>query len=297
MTELQIRVFAFDWLKDQVSIYGDVLPRQILQDGFSLSGDRYRLVGPQGIWKPHGMELPISITSIIDGPYTDKIDENSGILHYRYRGTDPYHRDNVGLRELMKQNIPLIYFYNIAENKYLPIWPVYIVDDNPAILSFTVMADDIAYMIRETKLDAAADNARRAYITANSMIRVHQKGFREKVIRAYRCQCTLCRLKHQELLDAAHIIADKEDMGEPIIQNGLSLCKIHHAAFDRNIIGIDADFQVKIRRDILEEEDGPMLKYGLQSLNNNRLILPRYKTDWPDRERLEVRFREFMRAS
>jgi len=296
MNDIKIRLFAFGWLKDQADIYGDVLPRKILQDGFSLSGERYRLVGPQGIWKPQGMKLPISITSIIDGPYPDRIDENSGILHYRYRGTDPYHRDNVGLRELMKQNIPFIYFHNISENKYVPMWPVYIVGDNPAALTFSAMADDMAYIIKEAKYDNAADSSRRAYITANSLIRVHQRGFREKVIRAYRCQCTLCRLKHPELLDAAHIISDKEDLGEPIIQNGLSLCKIHHAAYDRNIIGINADYQIKIRRDILEEEDGPMLKYGLQSLNNNKLILPHHKTDWPDKDRLEMRFKDFMKA-
>lgn len=34
------------------------------------------------------MKLPISITSIIDGPYPESIDEGKGILNYRYRGTN-----------------------------------------------------------------------------------------------------------------------------------------------------------------------------------------------------------------
>ena len=29
------------------------------------------LVGPTGIWKPRGFELPLSITSVYDGPYPD----------------------------------------------------------------------------------------------------------------------------------------------------------------------------------------------------------------------------------
>jgi hypothetical protein len=33
--------------------------------------------------------------------------------------------------------------------------------------------------------------------------------------------------------------------------------------FDKNIIGINPDFEIKVRQDILEEIDGPMLKYGL----------------------------------
>lgn len=89
---------------------------------------------------------------------------------------------------------------------------------------------------------------------------------------AYSRQCTMCRLQHVELLDAANIISDSEKDGLPIVQNGLSLCKIHHAAFDKNIIGINPDYQVKVREDILAEVDGPMLKYGLHSLEGEKII-------------------------
>ena len=169
MNDLNIRLFVFEWLRSQVEVYGDVFPRILLQNGFSLSGEKYGLVGPRGIWKPKKMALPISITSIIDSPYPDSIDEKSGILNYRYFGSNPNHPDNVGLRELMRLNIPLIYFHNIAENKYVPMWPVYIVGDNPQALSFNVMADDIAYLktIEETDHGSEPFNsyARRAYIT------------------------------------------------------------------------------------------------------------------------------------
>ena len=103
-------------------------------------------------------------------------------------------------------------------------------------------------------------------------------------------------MRQIELLDAAHIIADKEDMGEPIIQNRLSLCKIHHAAYDKNIIGISPDYKVKVRKDILEKIDGPMLKYGLQSMNNLGIILPRNSKDYSDRDRLDLRFSQFLKT-
>jgi putative restriction endonuclease len=98
------------------------------------------------------------------------------------------------------------------------------------------------------------------------------------------------------LLDAAHIIADKEDIGDPIIPNGLALCKIHHAAFDNNFIGINSDYIIKIRTDLLTETDGPMLRYGIQSLNNTKSILPLHKRHWPDKERLEQRYSDFLKA-
>jgi putative restriction endonuclease len=300
MTDLQIRLFAFDWLKKQTEIHGDVLERKLLTDGFSLSGLRYALVGPQGIWKPKSMKLPISITSLLGGKYADTIHAKLEIFDYKYRGTNPDHPDNVGLRDLMKGNIPFVCFLRIAENKYFPIWPAYIIKENRSTYSFSVVFDDMSYIIQGSESANAAESelslGRKEYITVTSLRRVHQKAFREIVLKAYRNQCALCGLRHCELLDAAHIIGDKEDNGDPIIQNGLSLCKIHHSAFDQNIIGITPQFNVIVRDDVLEEIDGPMLKHGLQSLNNSNLQLPSHKSDWPDRLRLEQRFEDFRKA-
>jgi len=74
------------------------------------------------------------------------------------------------------------------------------------------------------------------------------------------------------------------------------LCKIHHAAFDQNILGINPDYIIKVRKDILEEIDGPMLKYGIQSLENQAIYLPYNKNNWPDKFRLEERFDLFLKA-
>ncbi|MHC1707270.1 MAG: HNH endonuclease [Bacteroidales bacterium] len=177
-------------------------------------------------------------------------------------------------------------------------WPVYIVGDNPAALTFSVAVNS-ENQLGLTSKAAEPDpiqEYRRAYMTSNILVRLHQRSFRERVLAAYQNQCTLCKLKHVELLDAAHIIGDREDHGEPIIQNGISLCKIHHAAFDANILGINPDYYISVRKDVLEEIDGPMLKYGIQSLDKQKIILPKRKTDWPDRERLEMRFSEFLKA-
>ena len=69
----------------------------------------------------------------------------------------------------------------------------------------------------------------------------------------------MCALGHRELLDAAHIIPDTDPRGLPVIQNGIALCKIHHAAYDRNILGIRPDYVVEIHQRLLDEIDGPML--------------------------------------
>ena len=291
----QIRIAAFDWLERQASLYDDVMPRKVLEEGFYYQNQRIVLIGAKGIWKPKMLQLPISITTTVDSPYDDAL-TNENFLKYRYRGTDPYHPDNVGLREIMRNQIPLIYFHGIVKGKYLATWPVYIIHDSIQELTFTVAVDEARLVNTGMVQEDPATYYRRSYLTSNMKIRLHQRSFRERVLLAYQNQCTFCKLKHIELLDAAHIIPDSEEHGQPIVQNGLSLCKIHHAAFDKNIIGITPDFTIKVRRDILEETDGPMLIFGIQSLENNKIILPKDKRNWPDRDRLEVRYQQFKSA-
>lgn len=142
--EEQIRMASFKWLKEQVNIYGDVLPRALLEKGFEFSNQRVTLIGPRGIWKPRMFEqIPLSITTIYNGPYEDSFSDD-GFLEYRYRGTDPFHSDNIGLREAMKKQVPLIYFHSVVAGKYLAVWPVFVIQDNPSSLSFTLAEDEIS---------------------------------------------------------------------------------------------------------------------------------------------------------
>ena len=118
--------------------------------------------------------------------------------------------------------------------------------------------------------------------------------FRGLVIRAYQTRCAVCRLHHGELLDAAHITADSDETGYPVVSNGLSLCKIHHAAYDRDLLGIRPDFVIQINSALLVEHDGPMLKHGLQEMHNSPLWLPIRLSEMPDRDRLAARFEAFL---
>jgi putative restriction endonuclease len=110
---------------------------------------------------------------------------------------------------------------------------------------------------------------------------------------AYRNRCAICRLAHPELLDAAHILPDGHPRGDPIVPNGVALCKLHHAAFDRHILGIRPDCVIEIRRDILEEVDGPMLRHGLQEVAGAVLNVPRAEVSRPRPDLLEERYEMF----
>src|SRR4030042_4790746 len=98
--DIRIRMAAFGWLSKQVSIFDEVLPRDIIQKGLIYEEKRIPLISPQGIFRPKEIEFPLSITTSPESPYEDSYEE--GLLVYRYRGTDPEHRDNVGLREVYR---------------------------------------------------------------------------------------------------------------------------------------------------------------------------------------------------
>lgn len=300
-----VRLAAFKFLEEQTRLASDdrALRRDLLTAGFQHDGQRVPLMGPQGIFKPRVMrDIPLSITTVPvvegeDRPYDDAFGDD-GLLRYRYRGTNPGHHENVGLRLAMQRHIPLIYFHGVVPGLYVPEWPVYIVGDNPAGLVFTVSVEERRFAsLGSPPPESDEMDIRRRYTTRIFRQRLHQREFRERVVLAYQNHCAVCRLRRQELLEAAHIIADADPMGVPSVKNGLALCKLHHAAFDSNLIGISPDYVVKVRKDVLEESDGPMLVHGLQGFHEKSIWVPSRDASKPDPGLLEQRYLLFLHAT
>lgn len=299
-----VRMAAFEWLAAHVRSLGEVFTRDELASGFEFRGERVILVGPQGIFKPRILELPLSITTSPDSPYADAWGSD-GLLRYQYRGTDREHPDNRGLRFLRERGLPLVYFHGLVPGKYMAAWPAFIVHDDPHRLEFSVAIDTALELPKlAAKRDSLGveshddrDAPRREYVTATVRVRLHQGRFRERVLEAYRRQCALCRLRHEELLDAAHILPDSEPEGEPRVQNGLALCSLHHSAFDRYFIGIRPDFTIEVRSDLLREHDGPTLRHAIQALHDQPIQLPRRREQRPEERLVEERYRRFRSAA
>ena len=297
-----IRLTAFNFLKGQLPLHGgETLPRAVLEQGFEFQGRRVPLVGPSGIFKPAVLKIPLSILTVpevpgVARPYEDGMDAEGNFI-YRYRGTDPSHPDNRGLRLAMTRQVPLIYFVGTTRARYLPLWPAFVVGDDPASLSCRI-AIGVGTATLGVGLNDPAEVAedRRRYATSMVRVRLHQVMFSEQVISAYREQCAVCRLRHRELLDAAHILPDGHPQGLPVIPNGLALCKLHHAAFDGYILGVRPDLKIEIRADVLREADGPMLQHGLQGFQGARIAIPGKAALRPRVDFLEERYELFRKA-
>lgn len=251
----------------------------------------------QGICKPRQLDAALSIrtTGTPPGgtpPYADA-EGPDGLIRYAYRGADPDFFDNRALRRAHEHQLAVIWFVAVARGVYNALYPVYVVADEPDRLQVALAIGDEQRFFGTA---GAEDGDRRRTVRRLTNLRLHQPVFRAQVLGAYERACAMCRLKHVELLDAAHIIPDGREHGTPIVPNGLALCSIHHRAFDANVLGVRPDMKVAVRRDILDEIDGPMLKHGLQEMDGRPLSLPRRHAQHPDRGRVEERYEEFLAA-
>lgn len=294
--DLRFRLTAFEHVLRLRDEGGGVVKWQQLNAGMQFDGQRYPIWNQQkGIFRPAVLResgAALTIQTAFAGPYEDRWDPQDERLVYRYRGTDPLHPDNVALRRALELQRPVLYLVAIKPGIYDAIAPCYVTDDNPAALAFFLIADAEEY-VGGPVMDSTENWPRKAYITRAVKQRLHQQRFRSLVLTAYREQCAMCRLKHASLLEAAHILPDRDVRGNPEVPNGLSLCRIHHGAYDVGILGVDGDYRLHLRPDVLEEHDGPILRHGLQELHGAAIILPRREGDKPRREYLAERFERF----
>ena len=296
----QMRMAAFDRVRELQEIH-DYLTANELSPGFTFEGKRIPLVNPQrGIFKPRQMQFLLSIRTVFPAPggriwYDDQrevhrqIYEGDETVDYAFMGKNPEAADNRWLREAFENKKPVIYFLGVAPRKYQAILPVFITGWDAGALKAQV-----TFGVPGQEILAPPKNVvERRYALRSVKHRLHQTSFREAVITAYNGRCALSGMPEPRLLDAAHIISDKDErLGQPVIPNGIPLSKTHHAAFDKHLIGIDPDYRVHVSDQLLGKHDGPMLE-ALKQLDGGSIHLPRRAKDQPDRDRLALRFERF----
>ena len=296
----RIREAAFESVRRLVEVRGE-LSSADLKVGFEFFGQRIPLVNPQrGIFKPQRMRYLLSIRTVFPRAgakiwYDDQrevhrqIYQGDELIDYAFMGTDPNSADNRWLRAAMEMRVPIIYFLGVAPGMYKPIMPAYVVGWHPELLKASIGFGPLESDGKEFP----STSAERRYALRTVKQRLHQASFREAVIAAYSGRCAMSGLPETRLLDAAHIVFDShETLGQPVVSNGLPLSKLHHAAFDAHLLGVDADFRVHVARRLLDQRDGPMLEL-LKKMHGEQLHLPVREKDLPDRDRLAMRFDVF----
>ena len=226
--------------------------------------------------------------------YQDAATDEGVLYRYQDGPIDNFH--NRRLREACRLSVPIVYFIGTGPGVYRPEFPAFVRADDPAARTVLVDFGHTVGDPDEPDWEPIEDPIERRYKLRTVHARVHQLQFRRAVLPAYENCCAICSLKEPQLLDAAHIVADTDEGGEPVIPKGVSLCTIHHRAYDQDLVGIAPDRRVHVSRRLLEEEDGPMLEL-LKGFHGREILLPGRRSQRPDPERLALRFERFVGAS
>ena len=301
-----IRMAAFAALDRMLAGRG-VLPWAEIDKGFAVPGFqesiRFASKAP-GIFKPRQMKSVLSIKTVMPRPgrkvwYADQNASRDALfaadteVKYAFKGADPNSWENVLLRDAAEGQIPLIYFIAVAPTIYAALYPAFLVDWDPdGLETGVVFSKSIA---PGSGASFPKSEVERRYRMIEVKQRVHQAEFREAVLDAYSNRCVITGLPVKDLLDASHIVPDgDETWGQPVLPNGLLLSKIHHAAYDANLIGIDADRRVHVSEELLSQQDDPILRKAIQAMKGLEIRSPKRQEDRPDPDRLAARFEQYL---
>jgi putative restriction endonuclease len=283
-------------------LFNDLVPIAALREGFIHDGRRVSFGSfMKGIHRAKEQRGPAALTVMTvapkpnqPAPYEDVVDpaERSILYHYRAGASDQ--PDNRALRAAHELQVPLIYFLGVSAGQYQVISPVFVKEDDPAE-GLVLLEVGLPHADTQGEGIVSSSGARQEQF-AMVIRRLDQVRFRRDVLRAYRERCAVCALREPQLVEAAHITRYADPTAITAIVNGIALCALHHLAYDRNLMGIDADCVIHIGARLLSEHDGPMLESGLQGFHGGKIAVPRRPEDCPDPARLAARFDEFRAA-
>lgn len=298
MEDEHLRGACFASLDVLCAQYGEDVPYSGgLDRGIPYAGRRVPFLSTQkGIFRAAAQEGPaaLSVQTSWKSPYGD-MEVEDGFL-YAYRDGELDQPDNRALRAAFTLKVPIVYFWSTRPGRYKPIYPCYVIADDPGARQVLLSPGQMAGPMDEPAPVPFENPLDRRYKVRETRVRMHQARFRGLVLNAYSDRCAICRLRESRLLDAAHIVGDLEEHGQPVVPNGLSLCSIHHRTFDQDLVGVSPDYTVHVSKRLLDDEDGPMLEL-LKTFHAKQIVVPSRPALRPDRDRLAARFERFVAAS
>lgn len=309
MSDQAILQAAFSTISQLQRLYDDAIPWAAIEQGFPYDGEKLHFASRAiGIFKPANMQQGIlSIKTVV--PKAGRINiyndhQSSGeYYHYSLQSGDPRGGQNRYLWQAKELGQPFVYFHGISPGFYTALWPCFVAEIYDRGPTDSYCDIYVGLNPLESPLPplvdgrySIPDSFERRYAVRESKARLHQSSFRQAVLVAYNNKCAMTGLPTPQLLDAAHIKPDSHEHGEASIRNGIALSKLHHSAYDKNLIGIDADFRIHVSREVMASSDGPLLEKGIKDLNGRLISLPLHKEWLPDRDFLAERFEVFRQA-
>ena len=155
------------------------------------------------------------------------------------------------------------------------------------------VAEDLSLLnhldtLTDSQIVTVEDRDRR--VVLSQMARKYRAtDFSRRVLGAYSHRCAACGIQ-LELIDAAHIIPVAASTSTDETKNGVAFCKLHHAAFDRNLISFDVQYKIEISETEVSRLASANLAGGLDVFKKHlrtAIILPNDRRDYPPPQYIE----------
>jgi putative restriction endonuclease len=255
LSDESIRLLALNRARELRDLWGDAIPESELAKGFLHDGEIILLKGQQGIFKPRQLrDGPLTLMSTLGSRYEDELLDEANTVKYDYAPPTREH-ENAGLKNVMRASSPVILLKQVKAKprpEYMVVAPLFVEAFDDASRQFVLSTRADVTVPVETHAGIVLREIRRAYGETTVQTRLHQAYFRRDVLNVYKTRCCVCELRTRPLLQGAHIIPDAAAQGVAAVQNGLSLCSLHHAAYDRDILRIGSDFTIKVEQEWIQ---------------------------------------------
>lgn len=287
-----VRLTALQRVKELRDFWGDSIPETELARGFRCADEVVLLKGPQGIFKPRQLtDGPLTIMSTLGSRYEDELMDEANVLRYDYAPPSREH-ENLGLKNLMAAGKPVILLKQVKPKprpEYMIVAPLFVEGFDDQRRQFTLSTRADLAPRTDTQAGLVVREIQKAYGETTVQTRLHQAYFRRDVLLVHRNRCCVCELRVRSLLQGAHIVPDSDAMGVPSVQNGLSLCSLHHGAYDRGIIRIKPDYTIRVEEEWVSSDDS-FAQYALSAFEGRSILLPTEPAHRPNPEFLSWRY-------
>lgn len=177
-------------------------------------------------------------------------------------------------RETIRQTIIDTYFPHLRQTLEAHIAETQQIGAHRQLLIQHVEEHPFSYQITETPI-----------VQENP---IRSAAFRREIMRMYNYTCAICQLRiltagGESVTEAAHIIPFSVSQNDDV-RNGISLCKLHHWAFDKGLISVSENYRVMIAR--LLESEGPV-ESMLSTFRNSAVLLPEHDQLYPSQHALD----------
>jgi putative restriction endonuclease len=242
----------------------------------------------------------ILLFSSVKGPYSDRSDEDiiyysgegmvgdqkltnankalvnsnsEGRVIFGFEKTDPKSTEWVymGLLQVLDydyipQNGRKVYEFKIQKLQFEN--PEIILKEQEELVNEAISSEPVLTQMRDTK-------------QTYRKIKVRSAAFKTKIKELYEDSCAVCGIRRYNKaqnpeVEAAHIYPVEKD-GTDDLRNGLSLCKLHHWAFDGGLFVIEDNFEIKVLPEILNDQNyEEIYRFDGKKINlpKNKEIIP-----------------------